>query len=122
MLAKRIALVLLLVSALLTQSWAQTAPSRPAPPGSSVPQASAQPGDEFTQLRNDLNRLESLNLNMSAEIEFLRDQNLQILLRTNSQMWTVVIQDMRRQLEREEQRRGMPPQPASHNPAKPDSR
>ncbi len=59
-------------------------------------------------MRDDLNRMESLNLNMSSEIEFLHDQNLQILLRTNSQMWTVLIRDMRRQLERDEQRGATP--------------
>ena len=48
-------------------------------------------------------------MNMSSEIEFLHDQNLQILLRTNSQMWTILIRDMRRQLQQEEQRRGTMP-------------
>ena len=60
-------------------------------------------------MRDDLNKLESLNMNMTSEILFLRDQNLQILLRTNSQMWTILIRDMRQQIEREEQRRAAPP-------------
>lgn len=59
-------------------------------------------------MRDDLNKLESLNMNMTSEILFLRDQNLQILLRTNSQMWTILIRDMRQQIEREEQRRAAP--------------
>ena len=46
--------------------------------------------------------MESLNMNMSSEIEFLHDQNLQILLRTNSQMWTILIRDLRRQLVQQE--------------------
>jgi hypothetical protein len=50
---------------------------------------------------------------MSSEIEFLHDQNLQILLRTNSRMWTMLIQDLRKQIAREEQR-GMGAQPHSH--------
>jgi len=62
-------------------------------------------------MRDDLNKLESLNMNMTSEILFLRDQNLQILLRTNSQMWTILIRDMREQIAREEQRRAAPPQP-----------
>ena len=82
------------------QSAEQTLPT-PASP-------KQQQGDEFAQIRDDLNRMESLNLNMSSEIEFLHDQNLQILLRTNSQMWTVLIRDMRRQLERDEQRGATP--------------
>ncbi len=71
-------------------------------------------------MQDDLNKLESMNLVMSSEIEFLRDQNLQILLRTNSQMWTVLIRDLRRQVQEEEQRRSVP-RPADHSPAaKPD--
>jgi hypothetical protein len=61
-------------------------------------------------MRDDLNKMESLNMNMSSEIEFLHDQNLQILLRTNSQMWTILIRDLQRQLSHEEQQRAtMPP-------------
>jgi hypothetical protein len=70
-------------------------------------------------MRDDLNKLESLNMNMTSEILFLRDQNLQILLRTNSQMWTILIRDMRQQIEREEQRRAAP---AERPAAKPSSR
>jgi len=87
---------------------AQTAPQPLSPP---VTQSAASPDNELTQMRDDLNRLESLNLNMSSEIEFLRDQNLQILLRTNSQMWTVIIRDLRRQIDREEQKRAAPQAP-----------
>jgi hypothetical protein len=65
--------------------------------------------DDLARMRDDLNKLESLNLNMSSEIEFLRDQNLQILLRTNVQMWTIVIRDLREQVAREEQRQAAPP-------------
>ena len=72
------------------------------------PQASSStpvlPGDDFAQLGMDLDRLESLLNNMSSETEFLHDQNLQILLRTNSQMWTILIRDMRQQLAREQRR------------------
>lgn len=78
----------------------------PAPQTSPSP---TQPSDDLAQIRDDLNRMESLNMNMSSEIEFLHDQNLQILLRTNSQMWTVLLRDMRRQLERDEQRRPASP-------------
>ena len=73
-----------------------------------APQAAAQT-DELAQIRTDLDRMESLNMNMSSEIEFLHDQNLQILLRTNSQMWTVLIRDLRLQIQREEQRRSATP-------------
>ncbi len=86
--------------------------------GASVPAAPQQAltsgTDDLAQMRDDLNKLESLNLNMSSEIEFLRDQNLQILLRSNVQMWTILIRDLRRQLDREEQHR---PAPQPQNPA-----
>lgn len=68
--------------------------------------------NDLARMRDDLNKLESLNLNMSSEIEFLRDQNLQILLRTNVQMWTIVIRDLREQVAREEQRQTISPPPA----------
>lgn len=93
---------LLLVATLAAPAWPQAAATQTEPAPSQA--ATAQPNDELTQMRDDLNRLESLNLNMSAEIEFLRDQNLQILLRTNSQMWGVLIRDLRRQIDREERR------------------
>jgi len=73
-------------------------------------QPTAPAGDELARMRDDLNKLESLNMNMTSEILFLRDQNLQVLLRTNSQMWTILIRDMREQIEREEQRRAAPSQ------------
>ena len=107
---------------LLVPATAQN-PSAPAASASGAPQAAPGASDELTQMRDDLNRLESLNLNMSSEIEFLRDQNLQILLRTNSQMWTVLIRDLRRQIDREEQRRATRPAVEQHPPAKrPDDR
>ena len=104
--------VVLLSSTLLAQSSSQPPVSPRAPEAQTQPapqQSAPARGEALAQMRNDLNRLESLNLNMSSEIEFLRDQNLQILLRTNSQMWTVVIQDLRRQIDREEQRAAEPP-------------
>ena len=107
MVVKQIFFVALLSSALLAQNpagaGAQPQASTSASPAGQ--QSSPATNDPLAQMRDDLNRLESLNLNMSSEIEFLHDQNLQILLRTNSQMWTVLIRDLRRQIEREEQTR-----------------
>jgi hypothetical protein len=96
----------LLLLAMMAPASAQTA-AKPSTAGQA--QANAPQADEFARIRDDLNKLESLNLNMSSEIEFLRDQNLQILLRTNSQMWTLLIRDLRQQIEREEQRSGTSP-------------
>jgi len=117
---RQIAFVLLLSSVLLAQDSSSQrgtgnqasnpAANGPAPVSGQQPIAPA--GDELARMRDDLNKLESLNMNMTSEILFLRDQNLQILLRTNPQMWTMLIRDMREQIAREEQRRAAPPQPA----------
>jgi len=117
---RQIAFVLLLSSALLAQDSSSQRgtgdqalnPIGSGPGQSSGQQPTAPAGDELARMRDDLNKLESLNMNMTSEILFLRDQNLQILLRTNSQMWTTLIRDMREQIAREEQRRAAPPQPA----------
>ena len=115
---RQLVCVFFLASALLAQSSAQnptTKPDAQSLPQTSRQAASGQPNDELAQMRDDLSKLESLNQNMSAEIEFLRDQNLQILLRTNSQMWGLLIRDLRRQIEREEQRRGARPESGDHD-------
>ena len=125
MLAHRLLFVVLLSSALLGQTAASPSaagnqnsePVPGAPAQVSGQQLSGQTGDDLAQMRVDLDRMESLNSNMSSEIEFLRDQNLQILLRTNSQMWTILIRDLRRQIDRDQQRRSTQPQaPATQNP------
>jgi hypothetical protein len=107
---------LLIACNLRAQSASATpaAPEKSAQPqtGAALPSsAQATPSDELAQMRTDLNRMESLLGNMSSEIEFLRDQNLQILLRTNAQIWTILIRDLRKQIDREEQQRSRAPQP-----------
>lgn len=106
MVLRQIAFILLFSAALLAQ-----APATPTANGKNPPQAQtnatpapspgtrASAAGQYTQMLNDLSQMESLNLNMSSEIEFLRDQNLQILLRTNSRMWTILIRDLRQQIQ-----------------------
>jgi hypothetical protein len=62
-------------------------------------------------MRADLNQMESLMNNMSSEINFLRDQNLQILLNTNVRMWTILIRDLRQQLDDEQRNCDLRSQP-----------
>lgn len=115
---------LLLLSSTL---WAQSAGGQTTPstqnvqnPADTAGQSSARPApgeaaDDLAQMRTDLDRMESLLNNMSSEITFLRDQNLQILLNTNGRMWRILIRDLRMQIDREEQRRGSKPaSPAEH--------
>jgi hypothetical protein len=86
-------------SAQAGQSQADTA-------GQAAPRPSpGEASDDLAQMRTDLNHMESLLNNMSSEITFLRDQNLQILLNSNARMWTILIRDLRLQIDREEQRR-----------------
>src|SRR5580704_13649870 len=119
MLTNRLLFVVLLCSGLLGQAAASPSgggnqnpePVLAAPAQVPGRQLSGQTGNDLAQMRVDLDRMESLNSNMSSEIEFLRDQNLQILLRTNSQMWTILIRDLRRQIQIEEQHKAIAPPP-----------
>lgn len=105
---RRFSVVMIFGALLLAQESRQTG-SASTLQSSDQQAVTSQSNDELSQVRDDLNKMESLNMNMSSEIEFLHDQNLQILLRTNSQMWTILIRDMRRQLQQEEQRRSIRP-------------
>ena len=113
---RQIAFVMVFSTMLLAQRSGETGAAKPAiaaTPQNAMQQPSTRPNDDLGQMRDDLNKMESLNMNMSSEIEFLHDQNLQILLRTNSQMWTILIRDLRRQIQLEEQHKGIVPSPAS---------
>jgi hypothetical protein len=107
--------VLLAWFAVATQfAGAQQLPSTAPAPPSSNPSA-----DATQQMRDDLNQMESLMNNMQSEINFLRDQNLQILLTTNVRMWTILIRDLRRQLDDGQLRGVNPPPTAAPRPAGP---
>ena len=83
------------------------------------PPAAEPTGDRVAQMRADLNQMESLMGNMQSEINFLRDQNLQILLTTNVRMWTILIRDLRSQLDDEERRSTNPPPEVKPKPPQP---
>jgi len=55
----------------------------------------------------DLDQMESLVNNMAAQVSFIRDTNMSILLNTNVRLWTVLIRDLRMQMQ-EQQRGGKP--------------
>lgn len=98
----RVAFALLITQAVVAQQ-----PSQRLPP-------TAQSSGRAEQMRADLTQMESLMNNMQSQINFLRDQNLQILLNTNVQMWTILIRDLRRQLDD-----GQRPSPAPVHPGTP---
>ncbi len=96
---------------------AQQEPSIPTQPqGPTAAAPPARPADGPAQIRLDLDRMDSLLSNMSSEIEFLHDQNLQILLRTNAQMWMLLIRDLRQQLAREERHPEIEPDRGTDSP------
>jgi hypothetical protein len=107
----RIAVMLLMTSMIaFAQSPEQSSQASPAPKTTS-PQASA-PGlrpDPAHQMQMDLDQMESLVNNMAAQVSFIRDTNMSILLNTNVQLWSVLIRDLRLQLE-EQQRHAAAPE------------
>lgn len=105
----KIWLALLFTLLLVPAAWSQStaAAAQQAPAASPAQNAAGSGDDDLAQMKTDLNTMESLLNNMSSEITFLRDQNLQILLNTNGRMWTILIRDLRQQVAREEQRRAM---------------
>ena len=73
--------------------------------------SSAPPVDAARRMELDLNQMESLLNNMAAQVSFIRDTNMSILLNTNVQLWSVLIRDLRLQLQ--EQQRGGTKSPGS---------
>jgi len=60
--------------------------------------------DPARQMQLDLDQMESLVNNMAAQVSFIRDTNMSILLNTNVRLWTVLIRDLRMQLQEQQQR------------------
>jgi len=60
------------------------------------------PADPARQMQLDLDRMESLVNNMAAQVSFVRDTNMSILLNTNVQLWSVLIRDLRMQLQEQQ--------------------
>ena len=79
----------------------------PAQPGTPAPAPSTAPLDTTRQMQLDLDQMEGLLNNMAAQVNFIRDTNMSILLNTNVRLWSVLIRDLRLQLQ--EQQRGMRP-------------
>ena len=108
----RLATLLILSSLLVGHSELHVQQPLAIKPPKEAPSTSALAPERVQQMRADLNQMESLMNNMTSEINFLRDQNLQILLNTNVRMWTILIRDLRLQLDEEEQKRSLESKPA----------
>lgn len=108
-----IVIAMLMAGAAAAQTAGQTPQSAPpqTPAGAATqapPQLPAggmtqqQPLDSTRQMRLDLDQMDSLLNNMSAQVNFIRDTNMSILLNTNVRLWSVLIRDMRMQLQEQE--------------------
>jgi hypothetical protein len=80
-------------------STAQQPATQPAPSASGARPATTP--DPAQQMQLDLDQMESLVNNMAAQVSFIRDTNMSILLNTNVRLWTVLIRDLRMQLEQQ---------------------
>lgn len=99
--------IILLALVMASAASAQTAdrnPQESSPqqnPTAGTSSASAAP-DPAHQMQLDLNQMESLLNNMAAQVSFIRDTNMSILLNTNVQLWSVLIRDLRLQLQEQQ--------------------
>ncbi len=50
----------------------------------------------------DLDQMESMVNNMAAQVGFIHDTNMSILLNTNVRLWSVLIHDLRLQLQEQQ--------------------
>ncbi len=64
--------------------------------------------DPARQMQMDLDQMDSLVNNMATQTSFIRDTNMSILLNTNVRLWTILLRDMRLQLQ-EQQKQTAPP-------------
>jgi hypothetical protein len=96
---------------------AQTANQAPQPQSGARAQSGtpaavpSAPLDSSRQIQIDLDQMEGLLNNMAAQVNFIRDTNMSILLNTNVRLWSVLIRDMRLQVQ--QQQRGMRPASAA---------
>ncbi len=53
-------------------------------------------------MQMDLDQMESMVNNMAAQVGFIHDTNMSILLNTNVRLWSVLIRDLRLQLQQQQ--------------------
>ncbi|MFZ0705844.1 MAG: hypothetical protein WAM71_09610 [Candidatus Korobacteraceae bacterium] len=102
----RLIKILIVLSVSGAMAWAQTAEQNPqASPAPNAPApgaAAAVRPDPAKQMQLDLDQMESLVNNMAAQVSFIRDTNMSILLNTNVRLWTVLIRDLRMQMQEQQ--------------------
>ena len=86
----------------------QAASAQTTTPATAVPEPRP---DSARQMQLDLDQMEGLLNNMAAQVNFIRDTNMSILLNTNVRLWSVLLRDLRLQLQ--EQQKQARPAPAA---------
>ena len=109
----KIAIMVLMAGAMACAQSAEQSPppsSTPKAAGPELPQPAPRL-DPKRQMELDLDQMDSLVNNMAAQVSFIRDTNMSILLNTNVRLWSVLIRDLRMQLT--DQQKGTSEKPSS---------
>ncbi len=114
----------LLAMLMSVAAWGQTAaptPQQPAAAQNAAGAAGANPGlrpDPAQQMKMDLDQMDSLLNNMATQTSFIRDTNMSILLNTNVRLWSMLLRDLRLQVEEQQRQAGaaQPHKPTSTSP------
>ncbi len=91
-------------------AWSVSAQTADRNPQQSSPQQNpaagtanpSPPSDPARQMQLDLDQMESMVNNMAAQVGFIRDTNMSILLNTNVRLWSVLIRDLRLQMQEQQ--------------------
>ena len=112
--------VLIIIGAMLLScaAWAQS--TLPAQSGAlpaqqattTAPAADATTPDPAAQMQRDLDQLESLLNNMATQTSFIHDTNMSILLNTNVRLWSILLRDLRMQVDAQQKAARSPSQGA----------
>src|SRR5262249_29799277 len=101
----KLARIAMLLLVLCVMASAQSVDQKPQQqPSASNPAATAaqNPGvrpDPAQQMKMDLDQMDSLLNNMATQTSFIHDTNMSILLNTNVRLWSLLLRDLRLQLD-----------------------
>lgn len=100
----RIAVMLLVTGAIAFAQSAEPSPQLSSAPKAASTEAAAPAArlDPARQMQMDLDQMESMVNNMAAQVGFIHDTNMSILLNTNVRLWSVLIRDLRLQLQQQQ--------------------
>jgi hypothetical protein len=103
--AAKILIVVLVGCAMAYGQSVDQKAQQPAPAQSSAAATNGAPASRpnpTQQMQLDLDQMDSLVNNMAAQVSFIHDTNMSILLNTNVRLWMVLIRDLRLQLQEQQ--------------------